>query len=379
MKIEYKKIHPFYRAANGSLRLGAEPEITSEVSDPNGRIEVLVRLCDGSRTIKEIELEIQKRYPDVTSDEITRAISKLNDAGFIGDASASTTELSHEDLERYNGNIEYFYFHCSMRQSKFEFQEKLKHSNVVILGLGGAGTPTVLGLAAYGVGNLVGVDYDTVELKNLNRQFLYTTNDIGRLKCEVMQERIQAINPTIKFEGINKRILGPQDVEDVIQDADLVICCADEPMFHIQRWVNTACYNQRKNVLFGLSQTIHGRIFFIRPGISGCLDCAILEMTKSIKDYEENFERLRRSNFLIANTVVAPSAMLLGGMIVDEAVRSLTGYLPVRSENKMFELNYTSLTNDIRLSWSKDEGCPTCGTKADGAETGIFKKWDATE
>jgi molybdopterin-synthase adenylyltransferase len=375
LKFEFKKIHPFYRAENNALRLGAEPEITSSVEDPSGLIEILVNLCDGTRTIDEIIIEMTRNSPGLTVESIKKAISTLDNAGFIGNAEAKPLILSDNELERYNGNIEYFYFHSRSNDNKYEFQEKLKRAKIVVIGLGGAGTPTVLGLASYGVGHIVGVDYDKVELGNLNRQFLFDTDDIGKLKTEILESKIRSINPEISFETITQKITNSLEIEDIIDGADLVICCADEPQFKIQRWVNTACFKKNVKALFGLSQTLHGRIFYINPQKTGCLDCAILTMSKTIKDYEENFKRLRNSSFEPINTVVAPFAMMLGGMIVDEAIRIITNYLPLRSHNKMFELNYTTLNSDVRLAWQKDDQCPTCGNATESQS--IFYEWMA--
>lgn len=109
--------------------------------------------------------------------------------------------------------------------------DKLKNSHVAVFGLGGVGGFVVEALARVGVGELSLIDFDTVDITNLNRQIIATQDTIGRLKSEVMQERIRAINPDIKVNIFAKKFL-PSNKEEffqatysyVVDAIDLVTC-----------------------------------------------------------------------------------------------------------------------------------------------------------
>lgn len=109
--------------------------------------------------------------------------------------------------------------------------DKLKNSHVAVFGLGGVGGFVVEALARVGVGELSLIDFDTVDITNLNRQIIATQDTIGRLKAEVMQERIGAINPDIKVNIFAKKFL-PANKEEffqatysyVVDAIDLVTC-----------------------------------------------------------------------------------------------------------------------------------------------------------
>jgi len=85
-------------------------------------------------------------------------------------------------------------------------QVKLLESKVAVVGLGGLGSLVSMYLAALGVGKLIVVDYDEVGVENLNRQILYTTDDIGKSKATVAGERLKALNPLVEVEARNARI-----------------------------------------------------------------------------------------------------------------------------------------------------------------------------
>ena len=92
------------------------------------------------------------------------------------------------------------------RQIDIVEQERLREARVMIAGVGGLGGFSALYLAMAGIGELVLVDYDSVEESNLNRQILYTTEDLGRKKVEVARERIEKINPEVSVEIVEERI-----------------------------------------------------------------------------------------------------------------------------------------------------------------------------
>src|SRR5512138_3831609 len=106
-------------------------------------------------------------------------------------------ELTTDDLSRYSR-------HLILPEVGLEGQRKLKAARVLCIGAGGLGSPVALYLAAAGVGTIGIVDYDVVDLSNLQRQILHTTADIGRSKLESAKAKITAMNPEVKVELFNE-------------------------------------------------------------------------------------------------------------------------------------------------------------------------------
>src|SRR5512136_2298236 len=125
--------------------------------------------------------------------------------------------ITERDLTRYDRQIKLF---------GTEGQEKLKKSKVFIAGAGGLGSPISIYLAAAGVGKIVLVDKDVVELSNLNRQILYVEKDVGSSKALSAQEKLRDMNSDISIEAFPE-ILEENNVSRLVGDADLIIDAMD--------------------------------------------------------------------------------------------------------------------------------------------------------
>jgi molybdopterin/thiamine biosynthesis adenylyltransferase/rhodanese-related sulfurtransferase len=143
------------------------------------------------------------------------------------------TELhfSKEELERYSR-------HLIIPEFNIEGQKKLKASRVLVIGTGGLGAPLLLYLTAAGVGTIGIIDFDVVDASNLQRQILFTTQDVGRPKVEVARERLSALNPFVHFEIFHTR-LDSSNALEMITQFDVVADGTDN--FPTRYLVNDAC------------------------------------------------------------------------------------------------------------------------------------------
>ncbi len=141
------------------------------------------------------------------------------------------TALTKEELERYSR-------HLILSEFNITGQEKLKNAKVLVVGAGGLGAPLLQYLAAAGVGTIGIVDFDTVEDSNLQRQVLFTTKDIGKLKVEVAAKRIQSQNPYIQVKTYNTQLTSENALE-IIKDYDVIADGTDN--FPTRYLVNDAC------------------------------------------------------------------------------------------------------------------------------------------
>jgi adenylyltransferase/sulfurtransferase len=156
----------------------------------------------------------------------------------------NSIQFSKEEMERYSR-------HLIIPEFNIEGQKRLKASSVLVIGTGGLGSPVLQYLAAAGVGTLGIVDFDTVESTNLQRQTLFTVNDIGRNKVDVAKERLEAMNPYIEVKTYNTRLTSENAME-IFRGYDLVADGTDN--FPTRYLVNDAC------VLLGLPN-VYASIF----------------------------------------------------------------------------------------------------------------------
>lgn len=143
----------------------------------------------------------------------------------------SDIKFSPEELSRYSR-------HIIIPEFNLEGQKKLKAAKVLVIGSGGLGSPLLLYLAAAGVGTIGIVDFDTIDDSNLQRQILFTTNDVGKLKATTAAERIKALNPFIEVIVHNTQ-LNSQNALDIIKGYDVVADGTDN--FPTRYLVNDAC------------------------------------------------------------------------------------------------------------------------------------------
>lgn len=158
--------------------------------------------------------------------------------------------LSDEDLERYAR-------HIVLRQVGGPGQAKIRAARVLIVGAGGLGSPCALYLAAAGVGHLGLVDDDAVSLSNLQRQILFTTADIGRLKVEAARAHLDALNPGVAVT-VHPVRLTAGNAAALIADYDIVADGSDN--FETRFLVNDACFAARKTLVSAAVTEFDGQL-----------------------------------------------------------------------------------------------------------------------
>ena len=152
-------------------------------------------------------------------------------------------------------------------------QRKLIQSKALIIGAGGLGSPSAVYLALAGVGTIGIVDFDVVELSNLQRQILHHTGDVGRSKVESAKDNIKSYNPDVNVVLHDVR-LESDNAMDIIGQYDLVINGADN--FATRYLVNDACYLLNKTLVDGSILIFDGQATVFLPG-EGCYRCLFPE------------------------------------------------------------------------------------------------------
>ncbi|WP_114418501.1 HesA/MoeB/ThiF family protein [Marinospirillum perlucidum] len=224
-------------------------------------------------------------------------------------------------------------------------QQKLLASRVLILGLGGLGSPVALYLAAAGVGELHLADDDEVELSNLQRQLLHQEASVGKTKLASAKETLKATNPEIDLVGYSQRLEG-ELLDRAVQQVDLVCDCSDN--FATRFALNRSCYRWKKPLISGAAIGFSGQLAVFDPHDphSPCYACL----------YDEDAEEEALS--CSEAGVLAPLVGVIGSLQAMEALK-LLAQCRETATGKL--LTYEGLKGNLRTrKLVKDPACRCC-------------------
>src|SRR5205814_4932565 len=180
----------------------------------------------------------------------------------------SAVHLSTQELQRYSR-------HLIMPEVTAEGQRRLKAARVLCIGAGGLGSPAALYLAAAGVGTIGIVDFDEVDLSNLQRQILHGTKDVGRDKVESARDRLRDINPEIDLELHHCRLCS-ENASQIVSKYDLIVDGSDN--FATRYLSNDICVFERKPNVYGSIFRFEGQTTVFAPHLGGpCYRCLFPE------------------------------------------------------------------------------------------------------
>jgi len=176
---------------------------------------------------------------------------------------SNSTALSKDEILRYSR-------HLIMPEVGMEGQQKIKAARVLCVGTGGLGSPLALYLAAAGVGTLGLVDFDVVDMTNLQRQIIHSTGDVGRPKLDSAAEKIEAMNPFVDLRLFETR-LSSDNAMDIIRDFDIVVDGTDN--FPTRYLVNDACVLSGKPNVYGSIFRFEGQASVFGAKDGPCYRC----------------------------------------------------------------------------------------------------------
>ncbi len=219
--------------------VGQYPELKQHLYAADGQLRSFVNLF-----INDDDIRTRQGLQTPVSEKDALTIVPSIAGGSLEPGAADSVTLSNDEVKRYSR-------HLIMPEVGVQGQKKIKAASVLLIGTGGLGSPLGLYLTSAGVGKIGLVDFDVVDFTNLQRQVLYTTEDVGKPKIAAAKARLQAINPYITIETHEAR-LSSENAMDIIKDYDIVIDGTDN--FPTRYLVNDAC------VLLG-KPNVYGSIF----------------------------------------------------------------------------------------------------------------------
>ena len=236
--------------------------------------------------------------------------------------------------------------HILLDEIGIEGQQRLLDAKVLVIGAGGLGSPAALYLAASGVGQLVIVDDDEVDLTNLQRQILHTTGRVGQPKVDSARVALSQINPDIEVISVRERVAGAR-LAELVAASTVVLDCSDN--FATRHAVNRACVAARVPLVAGAVIRFDGQlsVFDPRDCASPCYACLFPPGA--------GFEDAACSTM----GVFAPLVGVIGAMQAAEALKLTIGI----GESLAGRL---LLLDGRSMEWSsigiaRDPGCPVCG------------------
>jgi len=249
-------------------------------------------------------------------------------------------ELTKQQIERYSRNI-------TLKQLGRRGQEKLLSSRVLIVGLGGLGSPAALYLAAAGVGTLGLLDSDKVQLTNLQRQVIHNTEKIGTEKTISARAGIQALNPDVTVETYNQRATAA-NISEILRRYHFVIDGTDN--FPGKFLINDACFFEKVPFCHAGVIGFEGQLMTVLPGQSACYRCVFTAPPP-------------------AGAVPSPAEVgvlgavpaVIGSLQATEAIKYLLGTGDLLTNTL---LSYDALKMEFRkVHLKRNPKCPICGNR----------------
>jgi len=224
-------------------------------------------------------------------------------------------------------------------------QERLLAAHALVIGAGGLGSPAALYLASAGVGTITLVDDDTVDLTNLQRQILHTSERVGQAKVESGREALRQINPDVKVVALKERLAGTR-LHELVAAATVVLDCSDN--FATRHAVNRACVAHRVPLVSGAAIRFDGQISVFDPrGDAPCYACLFPE--------DQQFDEINCATM----GVFAPLVGIVGSMQAAEALKLIAG-IGEPLAGRLLLLDARSMEwSSIKVA--RNPGCGVCG------------------
>ena len=222
-----------------------------------GKLRSFVNVYVNDDDIRYLEREATK----LKTGDVVSIVPSV--AGGAPVATETSPELTNDEVQRYSR-------HLILPEVGPDGQRKLKGGRVLCVGAGGLGSPAALYLAAAGIGTLGIIDFDAVDVSNLQRQILHGTPDVGRSKLQSARERLNALNPTVRIESYETALTSKNALE-IFKDFDIVLDGTDN--FSTRYLVNDACVILGKPNAYGSIFRFEGQASVFATKGGPCYRC----------------------------------------------------------------------------------------------------------
>jgi len=242
-------------------------------------------------------------------------------------------KLDFKDFKRFEKQI-------ILKKIGLAGQKKIKNAKVLIIGMGGLGCPLLTYLASSGVCNIGVVDYDKVELSNLNRQILFNTSDVGKFKVNQAKSKINKIYKKIKIKTFKIKI-SKKNIDPIIKNFDII--CDGTDNFNTRYLINDFCKKNKKILISAAISKFDGHLFKYNFKKNGpCFRCFMPDLPINQNNCE-------------TDGIFAPVAGIMGALQANEVLKTVLG-LKDDLDNNMLIFNAFKMSIR-RIKLSKNPKC----------------------
>ena len=328
-------------------------------------VQYVVPLLDGGRTIEQISGEVGDVFAD---EDLRTCLELLGSQGLLEDAAESPVPIDLENFLRPQMNL----LHDVSAEPE-EIQRSLMASTVTVFGLNGLGASCALALATMGVGKVCGVDAGMVSTADPYYSPIYTRADKGALRADVLNERLRAAAPELKFTPSKQPLANEEDIQRVVEGSDFIINCLDDGELGFAYKLNRVCLAQE--LRFTTVQAAGVEIILgptVVPKSTACFLCYKMRSVacsdnpeaefafQSFLDRRRQDDSMRRANLSIGCNIAAQ----LAGM---ETMKALTSIGGESAKGRIQVLNLLDMKLETHLVLRKP-WCPACMPKWEPGE-----------
>lgn len=355
-----KRSHHIVVSESGHVSIGEIPQRSSVIRNPPPWVATALQRFDGAHTLQRVLKEVRVEHPSVEITDLEALVRELDQANLLEKLDEDLTGLSPKELERYDRQMLQYTLFDQRRLPATTYQSMLKDTTATVFGMGGWGTWLSLHLALNGFGTVRVIDGDTVERSNLNRQVLYSEDQLGDYKVDAAREALARINPHVRFEGFAEFATNDEArLRDFVTGSGIVfIAWASLGFFRkdtIAEKIHLIASELRVPVCELGGDPIEISVGPIFPYDRGEIDYAAVKEKNKGHRYTAEDEVVRelqqarmRNHFMNGNRVVnawqsSPSLSVMAGMLVDQAIKYVTGYDDSALVGKKFLLDLATL------------------------------------
>jgi molybdopterin/thiamine biosynthesis adenylyltransferase len=333
------------------------------IDDDSGSIAAILQiLAAGEYLIHQLRQAMAGRGFAVGDDEIAGVLSTLDDLGLLEDADGDDV-LPDAVRERHQSNLRFYDLFSRLERTSASFHRSVQRSRVLLLGAGGLGSGILQSLAGLGVGEVVLVDADTVETKNLARQFVYGLGAVGQPKVTAARDWVMSYSPGTRVIPVHERVADAAAVARLGAGADVVVCAIDSPD-DVHLMVNEACFTLGVPFVAGGLSYSTLSYWSVDPGRTPCRLC--LECHRN--DEALALPAILRQPPLIepgpVNRATGPVVQLICGLMAMEIMRYLTRTDPPVAAAAYQVIELADQMETTRAPWQQHPACRLCAAAA---------------
>ncbi|MGP4080693.1 HesA/MoeB/ThiF family protein [Pseudalkalibacillus sp. R45] len=277
----------------------------------------------------------------ISKDDCLEVLDILISSHIVYEVQDHRESLTKLNVNRFSRQLSYFSIFNENTAQELDQLNRLLDAKVTLLGVGGVGAPVADLLVRSGIRKLRLIDGDRIELSNLNRQTLYSENDVGELKVEIAKKKLNTINSQVEIEALTQEMKSVDEIKQVIDDSDIVIVSADTPRGKMPFMVNEACIEKGIPFIFTGYSGDFGIVGpLIVPGETYCLECGTEEQERLAQNLPSDvIEKVNNFDSALQPPSIGPICNIVSSITTLEVIRYLTQIFQPNTLNTIVSIN----------------------------------------